>query len=507
VIEGREVSSEIKKRLKQLLSRYPDVVDLTSSIAWDQMVMLDVKVLELPRQRLRELGVHWQSSPNGGIHAGAAWQLGSAGARLAQEGPVLGSGALFGMSDLLTARLQAMTQAGQAVLLAQPQLLARSGSPASFQAGGEVPYAFVDKDGKRTTLFKKYGVMLNVTPHIDQHGSIRAKVDVEVSSVDPSITTEAGPAMRVRKASTEFNIKSGQTLVLGGFISHEQVQDQRGFAGVHKNSKRQVELAIFVTPVIVTPDHPDMMARVTRAQTVEHWQLGPTHQMNVPIQGEPDDRSHRWHPVIRLYRSGGQPQCPHAATHMPSIQSPMGSLIDMLAVEIQYEDGRQQSLEVPVPAIIGKDADCEIRLAHWRVAKEQAKVSRLGEFLQIEDFGSLTGMRINGLRCAHHFPLLATDDITIGPCRLRMRWVQPVTESSVCETRHPDAAPIEDGVELDAQVRSSLHAELVAMLDVRKLDLNNLPTEVLKAKAREMLAELLERDSRGLECGRAGAGY
>ncbi len=297
VIEGREVSSEIKKRLKQLLSRYPDVVDLTSSIAWDQMVMLDVKVLELPRQRLRELGVHWQSSPNGGIHAGAAWQLGSAGARLAQEGPVLGSGALFGMSDLLTARLQAMTQAGQAVLLAQPQLLARSGSPASFQAGGEVPYAFVDKDGKRTTLFKKYGVMLNVTPHIDQHGSIRAKVDVEVSSVDPSITTEAGPAMRVRKASTEFNIKSGQTLVLGGFISHEQVQDQRGFAGVHKNSKRQVELAIFVTPVIVTPDHPDMMARVTRAQTVEHWQLGPTHQMNVPIQGEPDDRSHRWHPV------------------------------------------------------------------------------------------------------------------------------------------------------------------------------------------------------------------
>jgi len=179
----------------------------------------------------------------------------------------------------------------------------------------------------------------------------------------------------------------------------------------------------------------------------------------------------------------------------------------MLAVEIQYEDGRQQSLEVPVPAIIGKDADCEIRLAHWRVAKEQAKVSRLGEFLQIEDFGSLTGMRINGLRCAHHFPLLATDDITIGPCRLRMRWVQPVTESSVCETRHPDAAPIEDGVELDAQVRSSLHAELVAMLDVRKLDLNNLPTEVLKAKAREMLAELLERDSRGLECGRAGAGY
>ena len=307
VVEGREVSSENRKHLKQLLQRYPDVVDLTSSIAWDQMVMLDVKVLELPRQRLRELGVHWQTAPNGGLHAGAAWQLGSAGVQLGEQGPVTGTGALFGMSDLLTARLQAMTQNGQAVLLAQPQLLARSGSPASFQAGGEVPYASVDQEGKRTTLFKKYGVMLNVTPHIDRHGAIRAKVDVEVSSVDPSITTEVGPAMRVRKASTEFNIKSGQTLVLGGFISHEQVSEQRGFAGINKQSSRQVELAIFVTPVIVTPDHPDMMARVTRAQTAQDWQIGPTHQMNVPITGQPDTSKHQWHPAHPALSQWGQP--------------------------------------------------------------------------------------------------------------------------------------------------------------------------------------------------------
>lgn len=170
----------------------------------------------------------------------------------------------------------------------------------------------------------------------------------------------------------------------------------------------------------------------------------------------------------------------------------------MLAVDIHYEDGRQQSLEVSVPAVIGKDAECEIRLAHWRVAREQAKVSRLGEFLQIEDFGSLTGMRINGLRCAQHFPLLATDDITIGPCRLRMRWVQPVTEVTVGEASGTDLPQSSERVSVDAEVRANLHAELVAMLDVRKLDLNNLPTDVLKTKARDLLREMLERDSRGL---------
>ena len=170
----------------------------------------------------------------------------------------------------------------------------------------------------------------------------------------------------------------------------------------------------------------------------------------------------------------------------------------MLAVEIHYEDGRQQSLEVAVPAVIGKDADCEIRLAHWRVARAQARVSRLGEFLQIEDFGSLTGMRINGLRCAQHFPLLATDDVTIGPCRLRLRWVQPV---SATDMQNVDASVEQACVTtplLDAEVRSTLHAELVALLDVRKLDLNNLPADVLKAKASELLREMLDRDNRGL---------
>lgn len=310
VIQGREVSTEHKQLLKDLLARYPDVIDLTSAIAWDQMVMLDVKVLEIPRQHMRELGIDWKAGEGGSIHAGALWRAGASGLALRDPGPIVGSGAggLVGINELLTARLRAMTQSGQAVMLAQPQLLARSGSAASFQAGGEVPYATVDKEGKRTTLFKKYGVLLNVTPEIDRHGAIRAKVEVEVSSIDPSITTEAGPAIRMRKASTEFNVKSGQTLVLGGFVSHEQVDSTEGFAGVNRKQVREVELAIFVTPVIVTPDHPDLMARVTRGQTVMDWQVAPKNQINVPIEGEPDVRAHQWspaHPALSQWRSGG----------------------------------------------------------------------------------------------------------------------------------------------------------------------------------------------------------
>lgn len=172
----------------------------------------------------------------------------------------------------------------------------------------------------------------------------------------------------------------------------------------------------------------------------------------------------------------------------------------MLSVDIRYEDGREQALEVPVPAVIGKDAECEVRLAHWRVGRTQAKVSKLGDFLQIEDLGSLLGMRINGIRCSQHFPLLATDDVTIGPCRLRFRWVQPVSVDqcvAASDTLTLDE-PREHGVVIDAEIRTVLHAELIALLDVRKLDLNNLPAEILKSKAHEALREILARDDRGL---------
>lgn len=173
----------------------------------------------------------------------------------------------------------------------------------------------------------------------------------------------------------------------------------------------------------------------------------------------------------------------------------------MLSVDIRYEDGREQTLEVTVPAVIGKDADCEIRLAHWRVGRTQARVSRLGEFMQIEDLGSLLGMRVNGLRCSQHFPLLATDDVTIGPCRLRFRWVQPIVQDLVASGRDATETSCDIdqvAVEVSPEVRSELHAELIALLDVRKLDLNNLPVQVLKSKAQEILREMLDRDSRGL---------
>jgi pilus assembly protein CpaC len=302
VIEGEDLNDADQLRIATLAKRYPEVIDFTSQLGWDKMILLDVQVLELPSSRMHELGVRWDPTSQGGLQTGLAWEGGSTSlmqrpgeAGLTLPFPLPQAAGYLGLNALLSARLAALSKSGEAVVLAQPQLLARSGSTASFLAGGEVPYASVDKDGKSTTTFKKYGVSLNITPHADRNAAIRSRIEIEVSSVDTTITVPGGPALKIRKASTEFNVRSGQTLVLGGFISRERARDQDGLPGlagipvlgalfgVKREQERHTELAIFVTPMIVDPRDPGLAARVANAQGVLQESFPGAPALNTPL--------------------------------------------------------------------------------------------------------------------------------------------------------------------------------------------------------------------------------
>ena len=287
VVEGNQLSAQHRLQLEELKKRYDRIVDLSHSLAWEPMVLLDVQVLELPRNALREIGVRWADQAAGGVNAGLAWDAGSK-RLLDRPGEIVmplpyTPGAVagyFGLNAVLSARIQALSQTGQAIVLAQPQLLARSGATAEFLAGGEVPYATTDNNGNATTLFKPYGVALKITPYLESQGAVRAHVDVEVSSIDPSLSIPTGPSLKTRRASTEFNVQSGQTLVLAGFISKDQAENtyevpwlgQLPVLGALFSSKRQqqndTELAIFVTPILVDAEHEGIQQRVQRAQHI-----------------------------------------------------------------------------------------------------------------------------------------------------------------------------------------------------------------------------------------------
>jgi Flp pilus assembly secretin CpaC len=287
LVEGDDLSDADRQRLAELGRRYPQLLDFTGTVGWDQMVLLDVQVVEVPKTLLRELGLRWSPQSAGGVNAGAGWDGGSR--RFADRPgesvlplpfPAARAAGYFGLNALLSAQLNLLAQDGRAVVLAQPQLLARSGATAEFLAGGEVPYSTVDRNGNTQTAFKPYGVSLRITPSVERNSAVRSRIEVEVSSIDTALSVPGGPSLKTRRTATEFNVRSGQTLVLAGFLSRDTADNLDRVPGLGslpvlgalfrstRFQRNETELAILVTPQLVTAGHPDVRARAERAAAV-----------------------------------------------------------------------------------------------------------------------------------------------------------------------------------------------------------------------------------------------
>lgn len=317
LVEGDDLSDADRERVLALSKRYPQMLDFTGQVGWDRMVLLDVQVVELPRAHLQELGVRWDTVSTGGANAGLAWDGGSK--RLLDRpgetvvpipfpaGPAAG---YFGINAMLSARVNALAQTGDAVVLAQPQLLARSGSSAEFLAGGEVPYSTVDANGNVNTAFKSYGVSLNITPQIERNDAIRSRIEVEVSSVDTTYSAPNGPALKTRRAATEFNVQSGQTLVLAGFVSREDARNVDQVPGLgdfpilgqlfksRRFQRNETELAIFVTPRVVSAEHPHLEKRIQHGRSILATAFPQPLRLNTAIETNHE-------PMLRTDNEGG----------------------------------------------------------------------------------------------------------------------------------------------------------------------------------------------------------
>lgn len=324
IVEGSNLTDADLARIDLLSKRYPQIVNFTNPLGFETMVMLDVKVVEFPTTELRELGLKWNAT--GGASIGGIWspirrgndgpyqiniQTGTANAppigAPGGAGPVTLPSGLNILSVLnmgLNATLSALAQQGRTTILAEPQLSARNGSKASFLAGGEIPYAVTTSEGT-SVLFKPYGVKLDILPRVDSSGHVRATIETEVSNIDPSVTTSFGPALLTRKTSTEFNVRSGETIVLSGLIQRETATNIDKVPGLgdipiigalfrsKKFQNKETELVVFVTPTLIDPSSPGIAGRVQKTNERLEERLGQRPYLSDPLQpgrdiGRPD---------------------------------------------------------------------------------------------------------------------------------------------------------------------------------------------------------------------------
>jgi general secretion pathway protein D len=118
--------------------------------------------------------------------------------------------------------------------------------------------------------FKDIGVTLKVTPHINEDNLITLDVDPELSAqVDEVVFSGGGggsakiPIVDTRSATSQVRVKSGETLVIGGLVTTQEVANIGGIPLLKEipvlgylfkhtsRTKVSRELLVFITPAIV----------------------------------------------------------------------------------------------------------------------------------------------------------------------------------------------------------------------------------------------------------------
>jgi len=127
----------------------------------------------------------------------------------------------FERKTQLAASLKLLETEGKAQMLSNPKIITKSGTQANFTVGGEIPVPYSNNQGVGAE-FKKFGVILNVLPVIltEKKDTVDVQIQLEVSNPDYSKPVIASgttiPSMITRQIQTEVELKSGETLVIGG---------------------------------------------------------------------------------------------------------------------------------------------------------------------------------------------------------------------------------------------------------------------------------------------------
>ncbi|MEO6395272.1 MAG: type II and III secretion system protein family protein [Devosia sp.] len=237
------------------------------SIGGNQQVKLKVTVAEVNRETVKQMGINLDGELTvGALTAGFANipALGGASGVSTNNGPTVN---IDTGNFSLEASLRALERQGAVRTLAEPTLTAMSGTEASFLAGGEFPVPTeIDADGKVTYTFKEFGVKLTFTPTVKTNGILALAIDTEVSE----LTTEGGftigpitiQATKKRAAKTTVEMRSGESIAIGGMLQDKIRQQVNQFPGLGNIPilgalfrsrdfiQSQTELVIMVTPYL-----------------------------------------------------------------------------------------------------------------------------------------------------------------------------------------------------------------------------------------------------------------
>jgi general secretion pathway protein D len=292
---------------------FPQILKLIAALdAPTAQVLIEARLLEVSSDYLDQLGVRW--SPNGaqeftandydnsiignvsvqsqrGFGPNTTVNTPSSPTTMAQALTELRSGVLSS-SISMDFLVQFLHEKTDATILAEPQLNIRDNETGKLFVGQEVPVpenTQVSSVGSQNTsiTYKDVGVVLEVTPHINNSGDVELKIHAESSTVVPGQTVLGGDVFETANFRTDMTAKNGQTLIVGGIIQKQSSNTSRKtpflgsipllkwFVNNKDNSAHEVELMVFLRPkIILTPkDATEVLKEMEdKEPLVKKWQ-------------------------------------------------------------------------------------------------------------------------------------------------------------------------------------------------------------------------------------------
>lgn len=214
-------------------------------------------------------------------------------------GQVFGFGRLGERTDFLGVLKMLQTNSSSNIL-STPNLLTTDNTEASISVGQNVPFATGSYTGNtsnggntggggfgspfNTFDRKDIGIILKVTPHLNEGNTVVLDIEQEVSSV-ADLNSASGLITNKREIKTQIMANDSQTVVLGGLIKDDVLKGEKrvpilgsipvlGHLFRSQSSKKvKTNLLVFIRPTIVRDD------RVLTGATAEKYRAIRDEQM------------------------------------------------------------------------------------------------------------------------------------------------------------------------------------------------------------------------------------
>lgn len=306
VLSGTVSSDGVVARAQEVARRFVDedqkIVNMLR-VANEQQVMLRVKVSEVSKTAIKQMGINWNLS-NIAIGDGVVTSVLPGATAITTPATIRGIAGNLGPIGSLDVTLSMLEQQNLAKNLAEPNLVTVSGEVANILVGGETPIPTAQDNGSITVEFKPFGVALSFLPVVLDSGRISLKVGTEVSALDVNnqvtLCTGCSPVsgLKVRRASSVVELPSGGSLMLGGLLSNDITSTLQGIPGAmnlpilgqlfrsNQFQHNETELVITVTALLVKPVQPKLLAVPTDgfapASDLDNYFLG--HLQNIYVK-------------------------------------------------------------------------------------------------------------------------------------------------------------------------------------------------------------------------------